>query len=425
MHHEAPAVGPGPVEVGVGPALPEDLLEAPALVQAVRGVDRVTCLVPQDPLALASVPALDLEHLPALEEHQARVRQVEGDGDPGHAVGREPLGGEPDVRRNRSPRAANSWYRRCTRPSITVPSIFRSRSLKPRRSSSSSSDNSTHDGSRPPAPPSVPGFRARSHRRAASYRGRTTARPRRRAPGGLEDASGRTRDRVPGRGNQLSRFLAVPSGATEPRPAVLVFPTWKGLEDFAKGEARQLAERYVACGVDMYGEGAIAASDGEAGAWMGALLDDRARLRNRARTACEAVQARAEVDADRVAAIGFCFGGLCALDLARSGADVRGVASFHGFFRTPDPSLARSVRGRVLAFHGSEDPLVPWSDVESLRAEMTAARVDWELVVFGGAAHGFMNPAARAPERGVAYHADAARRARARLAAFLVDVLRP
>jgi dienelactone hydrolase len=153
-----------------------------------------------------------------------------------------------------------------------------------------------------------------------------------------------------------------------------------------------------------------------------ALLDDRPALRARVAAAFDAAVALPEVDASRVAGIGFCFGGLCVLDLARSGADVKGVASFHGFFHNPEPELAARIGGRVLAFHGADDPLVPAAEIDLLHTEMTAAEVDWELVVYGGAAHGFMNPAANAPDRGVAWHPEAARRAQARLETYLADL---
>jgi dienelactone hydrolase len=178
---------------------------------------------------------------------------------------------------------------------------------------------------------------------------------------------------------------------------------------------------WVGFASDAYGEGRTASTDEEAGKLMGAALADPAALRRRLAAALAAMAREDGVDPTRLAAIGFCFGGLCALELARSGADLRGAVSFHGFLRPPDPALPSRPRARLLVLHGSADPLVPWDQMDAFRTEMTSAGADWEAIAYGGAAHGFTNPSAASPERGIVHHSEVARRAWARAQTFLAD----
>lgn len=209
-----------------------------------------------------------------------------------------------------------------------------------------------------------------------------------------------------------------------PHPGVLVFPTWKGLEAFARGEAETLAALgYAALAVDVYGEGRVAGDDEEAAALMNEFAGDRPRLRARGRAALDALAARPDVDADALGGIGFCFGGMAVLELARSGAPLRAAVSYHGFLDTPIPAAPGKVRAKILAHHGNDDPLLGPHETEAFRSEMTEAGVDWTLIVYGQTLHGFTNPAADAPDRGVQYQPDAARRARATTAAFLAQAL--
>jgi dienelactone hydrolase len=126
---------------------------------------------------------------------------------------------------------------------------------------------------------------------------------------------------------------------------------------------------------------------------MRPFIEDRALLRRRLFGALDAARALDGVDSARIGAIGYCFGGLCVLELARSGADVRAVVSLHGMLHTTLPAAAGQVKASVLVLHGHEDPLAPPADLRALEAELTAAQVDWQVICYGHAAHAFTNPA--------------------------------
>jgi dienelactone hydrolase len=205
-------------------------------------------------------------------------------------------------------------------------------------------------------------------------------------------------------------------------PGVLIFPTIMGRSDLELGFARRLAGvGYTAMVADLYG--AVGLPREQCREAMNALLADRARLQDRLLALIETFRAQPEVDAGRVAAIGYCFGGLCALDLARTGADVRGVASFHGLFTPPGNCEGTPIRARVLALHGWDDPMAPPQAVEALAAELTRAGADWQIHAYGKTMHGFTNPSANAPENGVLYNDTAARRSWAALENFLAELL--
>jgi dienelactone hydrolase len=209
-----------------------------------------------------------------------------------------------------------------------------------------------------------------------------------------------------------------------PRPAILIFPTIMGRSDLELGFARRLtALGYTAVVADLYGRENIGRPREECRALMMALLGDRPLLQERLLAVLEAVRALPEVEAGRVAAIGYCFGGLCALDLARTGADVRGVASFHGLFTPPGNREGTAIGAKVIAFHGWDDPMAPPASVEALGAELTGAGADWQIHAYGGVMHGFTNPAANDPGRGLAYSESADRRSWVALEAFLAEVL--
>ena len=207
-------------------------------------------------------------------------------------------------------------------------------------------------------------------------------------------------------------------------PAILVFPTIMGRSELETGFARRLVGLgYTAVVADLYDREHIGKPREECRALMMGLLGDRPLLQDRLLSVLEAVRALPEVDSRRVAAIGYCFGGLCALDLARTGADLRGIASFHGLFTPPGNREGTPIRARVIAFHGWDDPMAPPAAVEALGAELTRAGADWQIHAYGGVMHGFTNPAASAPENGVQYDATADRRSWTALEAFLAEVL--
>jgi dienelactone hydrolase len=214
--------------------------------------------------------------------------------------------------------------------------------------------------------------------------------------------------------------LVYDDARSDRRPGVLVFHEGSGLADHPRRRARQLAEMgYVALACDMYGGRKVAANMDESRALLGALRADPPRLRARARAGLEALRAVAQVDVTRLGAIGFCFGGLTVLELARDGAALSGVVSFHGILRTAQPALAGQVKAKVLACHGFRDPFVPPADLTTFMEEMEQAGVDWQVLTHGAAGHGFTNPAAdRLGVAGVAYNENAERRSWAAMRDF-------
>jgi dienelactone hydrolase len=220
-------------------------------------------------------------------------------------------------------------------------------------------------------------------------------------------------------GLALESFVASVPGAG-PRPAVLIFPNFLGLDGVDDENAQRLAGMgYTAFGCDLYGKGNRATTRDEGFALMSPLQQDRALLQARMTHLLEVARQQPEVDASKVAAIGFCFGGLCALDLARTGADVAGVASFHGLF-TPPPNLpSPDISARVAVYHGWADALVPPEQVTALGEELTGAGCDWQIHCYGGAVHGFTH--ARPAEEGIPVNALADKRSWRSLADFLEE----
>ena len=208
---------------------------------------------------------------------------------------------------------------------------------------------------------------------------------------------------------RLVGYLAYPKEAEGKLPGILVVHEWMGLNDYAKRRAEQLAELgYVALAADIYGDGKIAADRDEAGKLAGSYKKDRPLLRARAAAGLAALKAQSGVAADKVAAIGYCFGGTTVLELARSGADLAGIVSFHGGLDTPTPQDAKNIHAKVLALHGADDPNVPPDQVAAFEQEMREGGVDWQLLAYGGAVHGFTNPANGSDNRkGVAYNSAA------------------
>ncbi|MDQ3023253.1 MAG: dienelactone hydrolase family protein [bacterium] len=221
----------------------------------------------------------------------------------------------------------------------------------------------------------------------------------------------------------IEGYLAWDDAASDPRPGVLVVHEWYGLGDNARNRCNMLAELgYVAFAADIYGKGVRPTNNEDAGKVAGKYRADRPLLRARAGAALEQLMQAHGVDATRIAAIGYCFGGMTALELARSGADIAGVVSFHGSYLTDMPALAGHVKAKVLICHGSADPSSPWDTVDKLRAELDSAGADWQLVAYSGAMHSFTNPSANTPERGNAYHADADRRSWQDMQQFFAEI---
>ncbi len=222
----------------------------------------------------------------------------------------------------------------------------------------------------------------------------------------------------------LEGYLAYDDAVVIPRPGVLVVHEWKGLGEYAKHRAEQLAQLgYVAFAVDMYGKGIYAKDHEEAGQLAGAYFSDRSKTRQRIRAAMAVLQQQAMVDPSRIAAIGYCFGGMTVLELARSGAPVAGVASFHGALSTPQPAAPQQIKGRVLVFHGALDQHVTAAHVAAFKQEMQEAAASFRVVVYEGAAHSFTVPDAGSDvTTGRAYHAEADRDSWQQLEQFLREI---
>lgn len=210
------------------------------------------------------------------------------------------------------------------------------------------------------------------------------------------------------------------------RPGVLVFHEWKGLTEYEKGRAVQLARMgYIAFAADVYGKGVRAKNNEEAGKLMNIYIKDRALLRARVKAAFDEIRKQPLTDKNRIAAIGYCFGGGAALELARSGADVKGTATFHGVLENPNPEDARNIKGKVLVMHGAADPIVKPEQVLAFWKEMDDAKVDWQLNVYGNAVHRFSVPeAGNDPSSGTAYNAKADKRSWEAMKLFFAEIFK-
>jgi dienelactone hydrolase len=191
-------------------------------------------------------------------------------------------------------------------------------------------------------------------------------------------------------GTRLVGELVWDAAQTGTRPGILVFHEGGGINPHPKERAAWLAELgYVALACDMYGNGEFVTDPAKRTAVLGALRDDPSKLRARAQAGLNALIEQPSVDRARLAAIGFCFGGMVALELARSGAPLSAAVSFHGLLSTPQPAQPGVIKASVLALHGTDDPIVPPEQVNAFMAEMKAAGADWQLIAYGNAVHGF------------------------------------
>lgn len=222
----------------------------------------------------------------------------------------------------------------------------------------------------------------------------------------------------------LEGYLAYDDEVQGMRPGVMVVHEWTGLGDYVKDRAEQLAELgYVAFAIDMYGKGIRPKNPKDAAAQATIYRSNRKLMRDRALAGLKVLQQNQLTDKQRIAAIGYCFGGGTVLELARSGADIVGVVSFHGNLDTPNPNDAKNIKGKVLVLHGANDPLVPPEQVLTFSEEMSDAAADWQLVAYGGAVHSFTNPeAGNDKSKGVAYNAVADKRSFADMQQFFAEI---
>lgn len=211
-------------------------------------------------------------------------------------------------------------------------------------------------------------------------------------------------------GQQLEGYLVYDDARQGKRPGVMVVHEWWGLNDYTKRRADQLAGLgYVAFAADMYGKGKVTKDMGQAKAWATPFYSDNGRWRARAKAGWDVLAKRPEVDPKRMAAMGYCFGGGTALELARTGAPMLGVVTFHGSLTTPHPETS-DIKGKVLVLHGADDPNAPIKDVMSFMDEMRSHKTNYQVVLYGGAVHAFTNPAANMPDKGIMYNAQADKR---------------
>lgn len=226
-------------------------------------------------------------------------------------------------------------------------------------------------------------------------------------------------------GVALKGQLALPGGPG-PHPGVLVMHDAHGLGELVRVRAQRLAEAgYVALATDMYGGGRHFENPADCGPLFSEMQADADLLRGRVMAGLATLRARPEVDTGRLGAIGFCFGGQCVIELARSGADLRGVVSFHGLLTTQRPAKPGEVQAKVMALCGAKDPYAPAEHIAGFQAEMTAAGADWQTTVYGEAWHAFTDPGAeRMSVPGVRYDPLVDRLSWAQATAFLDAVVR-
>lgn len=227
-------------------------------------------------------------------------------------------------------------------------------------------------------------------------------------------------------GTELEGYLAYKEGGGK-KPGIIIVHQWKGLGDYEKKRAEMLAELgYVAFAVDVYGKGIRPTNPKEAGEQAGKYRGDRPLLRARVQAGLDELKSMVDiVDAGNTAAIGYCFGGGAVLELARSGADVKGVISFHGNLDTPNPTDANNIKGKVLVLHGAIDPNVPREKVDGFVKEMEDAKIDYYLVEYGGAVHSFTDwNAGSDVSKGSAYNEKADKRSWEEMQEFYGEIFK-
>ncbi|MGH9627076.1 MAG: dienelactone hydrolase family protein [Bryobacteraceae bacterium] len=220
-------------------------------------------------------------------------------------------------------------------------------------------------------------------------------------------------------------YVAYDESNKSKRPCVLVSHAWGGQSDFEREKAGNLAQLgYVGFALDLYGKGVRSTSTDESARLMQPFMDDRALLQRRISAALAAAKEHPLVNSDRIAAIGFCFGGLCVLDLARSGPPgLKGVVSFHALLHPSNLARQRPVTAKILMLHGYDDPMATPEHVLAIAREFTEAEADWQLHAYGHTQHGFTNPGSKNPEMGIVYNPAAERRSWIAMKSFLEEVL--
>jgi len=223
----------------------------------------------------------------------------------------------------------------------------------------------------------------------------------------------------------LEGYIAYDDAITERRPGVLIIHEYWGHNPYVRRRAEELARLgYVGFAIDMYGKGVTTKDAKKAGQLMAPFASDRQLTRARTAAALDVLKKQAQVDSNRLAAMGYCFGGMCSLELARSGADLKAVVSFHGNLTTPNPADAQNIKAMVLVCHGADDPYLTADQVAGFQDEMRKAKVDWEFIAFGNAVHSFTYPeAGNNPSTGLAYNEKADKRSLDAMKAWFAEAL--
>lgn len=221
----------------------------------------------------------------------------------------------------------------------------------------------------------------------------------------------------------LEGYLAWDDSFSGPRPAVAIAHAWAGRSEFECEKAKKLAALgYVGFALDMFGKGVRGNSIEENQALIAPFVEDRQLLQDRINVAIAVLREQAEVDVANVGAMGFCFGGMCVLDLARSESDVKGVISFHGLFFPAENTAGNKISAKVLCLHGYDDPMVPPEQVVALAKELSEAGADWQIHAYGNTKHAFTNPAANDPGLGTVYDTTADQRSWITMQNYLAEI---
>jgi dienelactone hydrolase len=222
-------------------------------------------------------------------------------------------------------------------------------------------------------------------------------------------------------------YLAYDDAKSGKRPGVLVAHEWGGCGEYMHKRCQMLAEMgYVAFALDIFGKGIRAQTFPDCEKISKPYYEDRQLTRRRAKAGLDVLTKQPNVDASKVAAIGYCFGGIVVLELARSGADVKGSVAFHGQLSTPNPADAKNIKGKVLICHGAIDPVVPPAEVAAFEKEMEDAKVDWQLIAYGSAMHTFTNwnlPTNPSPGMPAAYNEKADKRSWKAMKDFFAETI--
>jgi len=228
----------------------------------------------------------------------------------------------------------------------------------------------------------------------------------------------------------LGRLYLPPDSHRQfPLPAVLVAHAWRGQDTFAQNKAKAMTELgYIGFAVDLYGNGISVSTDSEAGALMSPLASDRKILQERITAAYQALCQHSQVDKNKIGGIGFCFGGVAAIELLRSGQPVKGVVSFHAGLnaipleKVKKVPIAKGIKGSLLVLTGYEDPIATPEVLLDFQKELNEAGVDWQVHVYGHTTHAFTNPEANSPDKGLIYNSLADRRSWLEMKNFFTEI---